>query len=399
VGEWTVTASDETTVTPEREPGPSPRAQVLKAAAIASLGAGAIHATAAGSHSEHRAAVVAFVVTATAQLAWGSWALLRSGRLVGLVGVGVNAAAVGGWLLAKANGISFVAGLDTKEPPGFADSVAAAFAAIAVLGAFVSLDRQLKIRPGVGRGLSGVAALATLALVVPGMVLAANHTHTDAAAHDHSAGSTTTPPVPYTGKLPVDLSGVPGVSPKDVADAEALVTKVILTLPKFADIPTDQTMGYHSIGDASTGFEHFIDWDLISDGRVLDPDYPESLVFQVDPATRAKTLVAAMFMANPGTSLETVPPLGGALVQWHVHDNLCFAGQSTAWKVAGVTRADGTCPAGTFKLGGTAGQVPMVHVWIVPEACGPFAALEGLGAGQIAPGEERLCDHVHGTTS
>ena len=41
--------------------------------------------------------------------------------------------------------------------------------------------------------------------------------------------------------------------------------------------------------------------------------------------------------------------------------------------------------------------VPMIHVWVVPHQCGPFAALEGVGAGQIKEGETRLCDHAHGT--
>ena len=38
----------------------------------------------------------------------------------------------------------------------------------------------------------------------------------------------------------------------------------------------------------------------------------------------------------------------------------------------------------------------MIHVWIEPNVCGPFAALEGVAGGTIASGEERLCDHVHG---
>lgn len=42
--------------------------------------------------------------------------------------------------------------------------------------------------------------------------------------------------------------------------------------------------------------------------------------------------------------------------------------------------------------------VPMIHVWIVPQVCGPFAALEGIGAGQIKPGQQRLCDTVHSNT-
>jgi hypothetical protein len=37
----------------------------------------------------------------------------------------------------------------------------------------------------------------------------------------------------------------------------------------------------------------------------------------------------------------------------------------------------------------------MIHVWIVGNECGPFASLEGVGAGQLNEGEERLCDHVN----
>ena len=47
-------------------------APALAVAAFASLSAGAIHAAAAGVHSENRAAVVAFSVTALVQLAQGS---------------------------------------------------------------------------------------------------------------------------------------------------------------------------------------------------------------------------------------------------------------------------------------------------------------------------------------
>jgi hypothetical protein len=41
----------------------------------------------------------------------------------------------------------------------------------------------------------------------------------------------------------------------------------------------------------------------------------------------------------------------------------------------------------------------MVHVWIRPNPCGPFAALEGVGAGQVAPGQTRACDTMHGEAS
>ena len=41
----------------------------------------------------------------------------------------------------------------------------------------------------------------------------------------------------------------------------------------------------------------------------------------------------------------------------------------------------------------------MVHVWIAPHVCGPFAALEGHGAGQASVSDGArmdLCDHDHG---
>ena len=38
----------------------------------------------------------------------------------------------------------------------------------------------------------------------------------------------------------------------------------------------------------------------------------------------------------------------------------------------------------------------MIHVWIRKNPCGPFAALEDVGAGQVAPGQTKACDHAHG---
>jgi hypothetical protein len=126
----------------------------------------------------------------------------------------------------------------------------------------------------------------------------------------------------------------------------------------------------------------------MSDDKLLDPDHPESLVY--DTSSTPKRLVAAMFMMDDGDTLADVPELGGRLTQWHVHDNLCFAGA----RVAGLTDAEGNCAAGLKKGDAT----PMIHVWIEPHPCGPFAALEGVAGGTIAEGEERLCDHAHGAS-
>jgi hypothetical protein len=98
---------------------------------------------------------------------------------------------------------------------------------------------------------------------------------------------------------------------------------------------------------------------------MLDPDHPEALVFTVDRATGTKTLAAAMYIAEPGAKRPDLP--------WHTHDNLCFSGAPDAWRMAGTTGPGEDCRPGTFRL--SQATIPMVHVWIVPQPCGPFANL------------------------
>jgi hypothetical protein len=387
---------------------------LVTAAALASIGAGAIHATAAGAHSEHRAAVVAFALTAVFQIGWGALVLVRPSRSVALVGVAGNLAALGGWVLAKTNGIGFVTGLDVQEGPEFADTLAAALAVVAVVGALVVLLPGLSARlSGRQPALVGLATVAALALTVPGMVAAGSHSHAGghehggaAAGHEHDHGAASeesaagdehagheaaaVAPTPYDPTKPIDLGGVEGVTPEQQAAAENLIAITLWRLPQWSDPKVAEAAGFHSIGDGFTGYEHLIQWDWINDDDILDPERPESLVYRVD-RDGTRTLEAAMYMLPQGETLDTVPELGGKLTQWHIHDNLCFT-PGEAPKVRGVTGVGQGCPPGLTKLD----PVPMIHVWIVPHRCGPFAALEGVGGGQIKEGEERLCDHAHG---
>jgi hypothetical protein len=229
-----------------------------------------------------------------------------------------------------------------------------------------------------------------------------DHDHTaatdHAAGHDHAAGTSGTAtgdraavaPVPYDPTEPIDLGGVEGVTPEQQARAENLVAVTLARLPQFADWTTLEARGYHSIQDGSTGFEHYVNWDALDDGRTLDPDHPESVVFELEGGT--KKLVSAMFMAEAGVTLETVPDIGGPLTQWHIHDDLCYRGDPPV--VAGVTGPDGSCRPGTRNLGEPR---PMIHVWVTPHECGPFAGLEGIAAGQVRDGETHRCDHAHGS--
>jgi hypothetical protein len=387
--------------------GPSALAPALAVAAIGSIGAGAIHAAAIGVHSEHRQAVITFTILAIAQLGWGVLALQRAGRFTMLTGAAINLAAVVGWVMAKTSGITFIDGLDVDESPQFADTTAAALAAIVVVAALAAWFWRSPHAWFGSLAFTGTA-MATAVLVAFAMVAAgshnhahgaAGHSHTDAtgtAAHSHGTGGSgggahtnaVVPPKEYDPKKPIDLGGVPGVTPEQQARAENLIAITLLRLPKYSDYHVAERDGFVSIGDAVTGDEHFVKQAYFDDGRILNPDYPESLVYKPH-ADGTKTLAAAMYMMPPNTHWSDIPDIGGPLTQWHIHDNLCFTADA---KVAGLTNPDGTCTPPLVKVT----NAPMIHVWIQKHPCGPFAALEGIGGGTIAEGATRLCDHAHG---
>lgn len=371
----------------------------MAVAAAASLGAGAVHASAIGVHSEHRQAALAFTVVAALQLGWGLLALLRPGRLLVAIGAAVNLGALVGFALAKTSGISWVDGLEEAEAVQTADGLAAGLAVVAVVAAIGHLSGRARSSLRSSPLLTGTAALVVAALAVPAMVSAGTHSHSgghdDAEhAHDEPGASaapeaevaSVVPPKPYHPDLPIDLGGVEGVTPRQQAAAENLLSATILGLPQFADPTEIEAMGFVSIGDGFLGHEHYLNAANMSDDRILDPSRPESLVF--DTSVTPKKLVAAMYMLNPGDTLDDVPELGGALTQWHVHDNLCFTGA----RVSGLTDANGECAPPSVK----GPETPMIHVWITPHPCGPFAALEGIAGGTVPEGEEPLCDHAHG---
>jgi hypothetical protein len=304
-------------------------------------------------------------------------------------------------VLAKTQGLNFISGLDSVEPIQFADGAAAALALVATIAATLTFlgIRSRRPQPILTGAFIGVLAVSML----PGMIEAGNHVHP---GHTHgsivvgSDGKATVtesapsvPTKPFDPSLPIDLGGVPNVTPQQQARAENLLAETLMRLPQWADYHTAEAAGYHSIGDGGTGDEHFLKWDATEDPYVLDPDHPESLVYNTRNGGRQ--LEAAMFMLNKGSTLNDVPDIGGALTQWHIHDNLCFTDDPVAPQIAGITSSNGPCPAGQVNFT----PVPMIHVWITSNPCGPFAALEGVGAGQLKPGEVRNCDHVHGANT
>lgn len=383
-------------------PAPSRWPSPLDIAACASIGAGAIHAAVIGVHGEHRTLALLFVWSAAVQIVWGV-ALLRS-RSAALVATGVAANAVfaGAWFVTRITGIGWIDGLEQREPISFPSTACAGLAVVAV-----GLGLGVLLTPGAMReqrhsGL-GAVAFCVAALTLPAMLIGGTDTHDDGGTdHGHEAESgplaesnatAVVPPKPYDPSLPIDLSGIDGVTPEQQARAENLVAITLARLPQFADHQSALDRGWHSIGDAPTGFEHLVNWTLINDDDTLNPDAPESLVYRVG-AGGTRTLVSAMYMLPASVGLDEVPDIGGRLMQWHIHDDLCFTADEEAPRVAGITAVGGSCPAPLVKLP----AAPMIHVWIVPHPCGPFAALEGVGAGQVKEGETAWCDHAHGST-
>ncbi len=225
--------------------------------------------------------------------------------------------------------------------------------------------------------------------------------HGDHGEHDHEAEATgVAKPLPTLpdGTLDpagVDLSGVEGVTAEQQAYAEDLLVRSIETLPKWANYDDAIADGYLSIGDELTGEEHVIKWDTIDDDNWLDPNEPESLVYKVvrnADGTTTKTLEAAMFLLPDEFDLDNAPDDGGALMQYHMHDDLCFTDFPQPL-VRGLRPHGGECKPPLVAFDPNI----MVHVWIRPNSCGPFAALQGVGGGQIKTGEEVSCLHEHGS--
>jgi hypothetical protein len=202
------------------------------------------------------------------------------------------------------------------------------------------------------------------------------------------AETTTSNPAPTPSTTPgqIKLVSETGVTPVELQRAEKLLATTIKDLKRFQTPAQAYALGYRTIGDSITGDEHYVNWSYSNDGHILDPKRPESVVYEV--INGKQQAVAAMYSLPFGSTFANVPDVGGSLTQWHVHADLCLTDNPEQRVVAGLTSVQGGCPPGTSKAGNT----PMLHVWTRPNPCGPFAALEGVGAGQVPAGQTRNCD-------
>ncbi len=369
----------------------------LLVAAFASAGAGLVHAAAAGSHNDDAALAWLFAVTAVLQLGWAAIVLVRPWSAVVAVGIALNGACVVAWVLSRTVGLA--GPLAGVEDVGVPDAIAAALAVIACVSALAVLLMGSRASTRLDVPVLVVSTVAVLALVVPAM--AAPHTHGDhdhehadvaAASHDATAHEHDDTVAAGSAHSHADASAVddsaPMISLADTRLSEAqrsraislLVSTRAAMLARFPDRASVEAAGYVWIGDGrrAGGYEHFVQQDYMTDGLELDPDHIESIVLQRQ-ADGTERVVTAMYILERGKTMADVPEIAGSLTTWHDHQNLCWDGNG---KLAGIV-VNGVCrPGGTFRA-----TAPMMHVWLTDPPCGPFAGVEGHGAGD--------CAHTH----
>jgi hypothetical protein len=196
---------------------------------------------------------------------------------------------------------------------------------------------------------------------------------TPTTSHDHGTPATTAPGTTTVTTVPT--GPIISVDDPRLTDAQRdaaidLIDRTTTAMQAFPNETAVIAAGYTSIGDAVTGFEHFVNWGYLSDGNEVDPSHIESIVLRVSGGV--KTVESAMYILSLGTTMGDVPDIAGELTTWHNHTNLCFAGT----RVVGLAGPDGTCANGTLLV-----TPPMLHVWITAQPCGPFAGIETSGHG------------------
>jgi hypothetical protein len=149
-----------------------------------------------------------------------------------------------------------------------------------------------------------------------------------------------------------DMPDVDSASARQRAFARSLMRRTARRLAQLSTPARARRAGYRPAGRwSSKGVRHFNSRRAESDGRVLDPARPESVLFWRGPGGRARA-AAAMFRAP---SDRPPPRMGNPLLRWHVH-YVCVK------RVPGAPRQIRSrhCRAGTVARYGVS---QMLHVW------------------------------------
>lgn len=152
----------------------------------------------------------------------------------------------------------------------------------------------------------------------------------------------------------------PTGTPAQEAVAEQLWQQTRSATEPYRSLANARTDGYLAYNPIGQVLVHYVKPDYIQDGRVLDAQHVESLVYA--NTLKGPVLVAAMYSLEDPNSAP--PEVAGELTPWHRHDDLCF---TPSGQVVGAAPG---CPAGSA----TYFTPWMLHVWLVPNRNGRFAA-------------------------
>lgn len=144
--------------------------------ALVSAGAGAIHfAVIRGHFDEYWLYGLFFVVTALVQLVWAAAVIVRPSSVLLAVGILVNAAIAGAWILTRTVGLLIGPSADEVEPVGLADALATAFEVIVVCGGCIALlggQRAVRLPPRRAEALTWTLWLAVAGATTLGLLSA-----------------------------------------------------------------------------------------------------------------------------------------------------------------------------------------------------------------------------------
>jgi hypothetical protein len=183
------------------------------------------------------------------------------------------------------------------------------------------------------------------------------------------------------GPMPDRLNHPP--TPAQIERAKKLVADTKAATVKYRTTAAAVAAGYNNIGDNM----HYTNAAYRHDGRELDPQHIESLVYNLG----TQQLMAAMYNMEPETTFDTVEDIAGNWTIFHNHDNLCWKSNDPNSKdytrLGGVVGANGQCTKDpiTGKPSYKHTPVLMIHVWVIANSCGPFATIPGEGEGSCLP--------------
>jgi hypothetical protein len=244
-----------------------------------------------------------------------------------------------------------------EREPGRPRRVARFFGSAATVGTTFVVGTVIWVGSFVAHAATDAQATADPQAAVGAVAHTGDHAH----EHEHAARA-------QAGVIMRPSGGHhPTVEQAAAADALAAATKAAMA--PYATLEAALAAGYQLPKPGTGPDVHMDNPAYKKDGRMLDPQRPETLVFAIEGG-RATLLGVVYVMERAG---RAGPEPGGPITRWHAH-NICLTALPPGF---GIVTPFGSCPA----LSVNVTTPEMMHVWVVDPPAGAFA--EGLDAAWV----------------